>query len=262
MGNHEFNAIAWTTPHPDKPGEFLRAHTDKNLKQHRAFLEQVGEGSERHQDMLEWFKSLPLYLELDGVRVIHACWHEPSLQILAPLLDDKACLRAQAWPAVTEKGSAPYDALETLLKGLEIPLPDGHEFLDKDKHPRRHIRTQWWNTEYLTYRDIAEVPPEILAQIPHDPAPADLMPGYAGDKLLFVGHYWRTGTPAPLSDHVACLDYSIAAEAITQSTSPDQTSIGTTHTRTTTPIEPGKLCAYRYNGERKLDPNAFVWVSE
>jgi hypothetical protein len=26
MGNHEFNAIAWHTPDPDRPGEFLRPH--------------------------------------------------------------------------------------------------------------------------------------------------------------------------------------------------------------------------------------------
>jgi hypothetical protein len=26
MGNHEFNAIAWATPDPDKPGDFLRPH--------------------------------------------------------------------------------------------------------------------------------------------------------------------------------------------------------------------------------------------
>src|SRR3981081_3733406 len=27
LGNHEFNAIAWATPDPDRPGEPLRRHT-------------------------------------------------------------------------------------------------------------------------------------------------------------------------------------------------------------------------------------------
>ena len=30
MGNHEFNAIAWNTPHPDLAGEYLRRRNAKN----------------------------------------------------------------------------------------------------------------------------------------------------------------------------------------------------------------------------------------
>lgn len=37
MGNHEFNAICFATKHE---GQFLRAHSDKNLKQHEAFLKE------------------------------------------------------------------------------------------------------------------------------------------------------------------------------------------------------------------------------
>lgn len=42
MGNHEFNAIAWATPDPESPGEFLRPHNPKNKQQHQAFLSEVG----------------------------------------------------------------------------------------------------------------------------------------------------------------------------------------------------------------------------
>ena len=38
MGNHEFNAIAFHTEDPENPGEFLRPHTCKNLKQHQSTL--------------------------------------------------------------------------------------------------------------------------------------------------------------------------------------------------------------------------------
>lgn len=92
MGNHEFNAVAWATPTADGRG-FLRAHSDKNQHQHKAFLAQIGEGSERHRDVIEWFKTLPLFLDLDGIRVIHACWHSASLQVLADFTDEHiACL--------------------------------------------------------------------------------------------------------------------------------------------------------------------------
>jgi hypothetical protein len=46
MGNHELNAIAWHTPHPKNPGEYLRPHHsakwgEKNRQQHAAFLAEV-----------------------------------------------------------------------------------------------------------------------------------------------------------------------------------------------------------------------------
>ena len=61
---------------------------------------------------------------------------------------------------------------------------------------------------------------------PHEPAPEDILPGCDGEKPVFVGHDWMSGTPRHLSARVACLDYSVAAG--------------------------GKLCAYRWNGERDL----------
>jgi hypothetical protein len=46
MGNHELNAIAWHTPDPNMPGEYLRPHHsakwgEKNRQQHAAFLAEV-----------------------------------------------------------------------------------------------------------------------------------------------------------------------------------------------------------------------------
>jgi len=76
MGNHEFNAIAWATEDPDRPAHFLRSHDRPgNRKQHAAFLEEV-EGKPIHSELIAWFKTLPLWIELPGLRVIHACWND------------------------------------------------------------------------------------------------------------------------------------------------------------------------------------------
>ncbi len=213
MGNHEFNAVAWATPTADGL-DYLRTHSDKNQHQHKAFLAQIGEGSVRHFEVVEWFKTLPIYLDLEGLRVIHACWHPASLQVLADFTDEKDCIKSDAWAELNRKGSQAYDALEIVLKGLEIPLPGGVDFEDKDGYSRKHIRAKWWELEGLTYRDLAMVPSDVIDLIPHTPIPDDLLPGYEGDKLLFVGHYWMTGEPESLSTHIACLDYSIAASVV------------------------------------------------
>ncbi|GAA3704866.1 metallophosphoesterase [Oceanisphaera sediminis] len=234
MGNHEFNAVAYATP--DQDGQFLRPHTRKNFEQHQLYLEQVEKGSELHREHIAWFKSLPLYLDLPEFRVVHACWHPGQLHKIAPYIDERLRIREHAWPVLTRPGEAGFEALETLLKGVEIPLPRGHAFFDKDRSPRRHIRSRWWNREAVTYRDLAMVPEEAIAHIPHTPVPADILPGYDGHKPVFVGHYWLTGIPAPLNEHIACVDYSVAAE------------------------DGGKLCAYRWSGEQTLSAERFCWV--
>ena len=46
MGNHDFNAIAYSIEDPAGSGDFLRKHTDKNRALHQAFLDEVT-GDER-----------------------------------------------------------------------------------------------------------------------------------------------------------------------------------------------------------------------
>jgi len=120
MGNHEFNAIAWAA----KGGEsgFLRPHTAKNRAQHRAFLEQVGEGSKAHAEAVAWFRTLPLWLELGGLRVVHACWHPPSQEAIAGCVDSQTRLTARGLREVHDRSSGAFGAAEVLLKGPEARL--------------------------------------------------------------------------------------------------------------------------------------------
>jgi hypothetical protein len=242
MGNHEFNAVAWATEDPDAPGQYLRRHTDKNLNQHEAFLREANEGRSRYEESIEWFRSLPLFLDLEGIRVIHACWHKESIDTLRDLMDEESRLLPHAWPLVSRYGTPPFEAAEILLKGFEVPLPDGGFFLDGDKHPRNQIRTKWWHEGPATYRDLALMSPKQIATVPHTPAPTHILPGYENDKPVFVGHYWLDGEPEPLAPQIACLDYSVAAGA----------GSGT--------VAPGKLCAYRWDGEHVLEKARFVYV--
>lgn len=239
MGNHEFNAIALTTEDASKPGEFLRPHTQKNLRQHQAFLNEIRSGSRSHRKTIDWFKELPLFLDLDEIRVVHACWHEEHLATLAPFLDNNAVAHHASWPELCRDGTDAFAAAEIILKGMEIPLPTGVVFTDKDGHTRKRTRTHWWLTDdALTYRDLAMVPSDIIEQIPHDPVPAHLQPGYDGEKPLFIGHYWMSGRPDLINQHIACVDWSIAA-----SDNPK-----------------AKLCAYQWDGETQLSAKNMVWV--
>ena len=153
LGNHEFNAIGWATP--DGNGGFLRPHTEKNEKQHQEFLRQLKEGSSDYHDAIRWFKSLPVWLEFPGLRLVHACWHEPSRFALRPYLDSRSCFTEEGLLEALRRDSTAYVAAEILMKGPEQPLPSGTYFSDKDGHKRHEVRLKWWDLNATTFRKAA-----------------------------------------------------------------------------------------------------------
>ena len=229
MGNHEYNAIAYNTK--DKDSNYLRSHNDKHTKQHKAFLTAYDDNLAEKESVIEWFKTLPLWLDLDGFRVVHACWDFDYIaEIGEPVLTEDLLQQSAV------KGTWQYDAIETLLKGKEIPLPDGQSFLDKDKNPRKHIRTRWWDNQAKTYKQVFFGPEDALTHIPDDPISGDHLIDYrTDDKPVFLGHYWMEGNIEPLAENIACLDYSVAKKD-------------------------GKLVAYRWDGEPKVNVDKFVFV--
>src|SRR3984957_11805818 len=234
LGNHEFNAIAWVTPDLLHPGKFLRDHHKPgNREQHQAFLDVV-EGTPRQKDITDWFKTLPLWLELPGLRIVHACWHQQSMDRLKPLLRSNQTLTEEVIALGSRNGHSIYEAIEIVCKGPEVELPAGISFQDKDGKVRHEVRVRWWVPQALTYRDAAIVPRDEEANVPNDPLPAEWRGHqHSGPPVLF-GHYWFGDTPTVLSKLFACLDYSVA--------------------------KGGPLVAYRWDGESELSSGKMAWV--
>ncbi len=122
-----------------------------------------------------------------------------------------------------------FRVVEGLLKGLEIPLPDGAGFIDKDGVPRDSARIRWWDDESTTYRDLALARD---AKLPLDPVPEKYRAPYDNAKPVFFGHYWMTEKPKWQTPVVACVDYSAG--------------------------NGGPLVAYRWEGEQKLENTQFA----
>lgn len=209
MGNHEFNAICYHTLHPET-ADPLRPHSEKNTSQHEAFLKEYALKDEETQEIITWFKNLPLFLEIKDpangnllFRAVHACWNQAIIDRTQSILTDEYIVKA------VQKESQPYEDIEVLLKGPEIPLPDGETFEDKDKNVRHNIRIKWWETTaHCTYRDIGMVPKGVvlpesrIESVDNDSIyPQDAPP-------VFFGHYWLSGKPRIIRNNLACLDYS------------------------------------------------------
>jgi hypothetical protein len=230
MGNHEFNAIGWAAKHKD--GTFLRPHSAKNEHQHAEFLRQIGAESSDHQEAVRWFRSLPVWLDLPGLRAVHACWHEPSRAELMPFLDARNCLTDQGIRESYRRGSAAHAAAEILLKGPEQRLPDGIYFHDKDGHKREEVRLRWWDQEATSFRRAALEMDGQEDKLPNSPLPRDYR--YFDSKPVFFGHYWLHGTPTITAPNAICLDFSVAKK--------------------------GYLTAYRWSGESEPAQNSLVFV--
>jgi hypothetical protein len=235
LGNHEFNAIAWVTLDRKSPGEFLRPHGKPgNLAQHQAFLEQVGDGSARHREFIAWFKTLPIWLELPGLRVVHACWDTDSIESLRAVTGPGETLTDDLLECATRRGTWQFSAVETICKGPEVELPAGISFADKEGKIRREVRVKWWQEDLSTYRKAAIGPPGDMEMIPDLPMPAGWkMQRSVGPPVLF-GHYWFTGLPEVISKQFACLDYSAARDGC-------------------------PLVAYRWDGEAELNSEKLTW---
>ncbi|WP_019613997.1 ADP-ribosylglycohydrolase family protein [Psychromonas ossibalaenae] len=210
MGNHEFNAIGWTLKkRTGKADCWARAHSDKNQRQHALFLEQMVEDSLEYKKWIKWFKTLPLFMDFGAVRCIHACWNQQSITRLLPYLNSDNSLKEHHWNDAFDPAHELYELCETLLKGPEIELPQGHSFFDKGGCERRHIRTAWWRDQVQTYRSIAQVPPEQLADIPEQEL-SGLLHNERQTRPVVVGHYTLSGMPQVQSDKVVCVDYNAA----------------------------------------------------
>lgn len=235
MGNHEWNALAWVTERPGRPGRFLRDHNDPNKRsQHGAFLAQVGEGSPRHHEYLRWFATLPLWLDLPGLRVVHACWQKTQIDHLTDRTNGTGRVTYDLLLSAHTKGSSDHRAVETSLCGVEVTLPDGRTFNDRGGKVRHEARIAWWDEEPRNLRRSALVDDEDLrVQLPDVPLPA--LEVDTDPRPIIFGHYWARGTPTVKSNRAVCVDYSVG--------SPD-----------------GSLVAYRWRGERDLQQKNLVVV--
>lgn len=245
LGNHEFNALAYATEAPDRPGTYLRPHSEKNDQQHHEFLEQVsGETRARY---LAWFWKQPLWLDLGDIRLVHACWHQGSIDFLERELGGNRLRSVDDLVRASTKGDPVYIAVETLLKGPEISLTEYKQepYLDKDGHPRDKARLRWWDGEATTLRGLAEIGESFTTVDgkPYPPLPDIEVDQkyrafvYEDEVPVFYGHYWRRGEPQQTRDWTgvtACVDFSVA--------------------------KGGALMAYRWSGENRIVPDNYIAV--
>jgi hypothetical protein len=196
----------------------------------------VGKNSDRHKEFIAWFKTIPLWLDLGELRIIHACWNLKAIEGLKSKLGPNKTVTDELMVTMSTKGHQDYHDLEVLIKGPEIKMPDGFKYKDKDEIVRGSARYAWWDPQASTFDVAARIPDNCKAvdgtpfpKLPSVPIPSGNPAPYGDTIPLFFGHYWCTDKDEIISDHAMCVDYSAG--------------------------KGGPLKAYRWNGESKLDPS-------
>jgi hypothetical protein len=231
MGNHEYNFIAYRTQ--DDEGKRLRLNTPG----HRAQIAQTLQSFKGHEDeidnWIEWMKGLPFFLDLGGLRVVHASWVPGDIAYLA----DKSLLDRDFLIESARHGSPAWEAIGRVLKGVEIEMPDGKIVRDSNRIPRRNMRVRWWGD--LSGLSWSEMAFPLGTNLPDGEAVlnglSDLLAYGPDEPPVFFGHYKLKHHPlAPQAPNVATLDYGLG--------------------------HGGYATAYRWSGEEVIEPENFVQV--
>lgn len=240
LGNHEFNAVAYTTEvdHKDADPRFLRAHDKRNNRLIQETLVQFASYPEEWRSYLQWFQELPVYIDTGSFRVVHACWDNESINEVSKHSNEVVTRLRHLMPRLMGGDKSLTQSLDTLTRGTSLHYPDGRYILSRDGIKRYIFRTKFWAKDPSTYQDVIFQP---------DPLPEDLndrsLEGHEHEKLIsypesekpvFFGHYWLHGRPRLQGRNLACLDYSA--------------------------VKFGRLVAYRYDGETSLSREKFEWV--
>lgn len=232
LGNHEFNALGFSVR--DEKGNYLRPRSDKNLSQHARFLYEVGIDSPKHRSWVDWFRTLPMALDLNGIRVVHAWWDDEAAAAIERArggaqgcLNDEVLLRCYRDDELKQ-------ARKLLTCGVEMELPQGSWILDKEGHEHPEVRLAVWRHWAQRLRDIAMVPAGNENAVPDIDIPEEHRCGEVEGAPILFGHHWFSGPLELESAKVACLDWSAA--------------------------KGGPLVAYRWHGEAELDKGNLVAV--
>jgi hypothetical protein len=226
MGNHEFNFLSYNTPQTENEG-FLRSHSQNHTNQCIKTLEQVL-GSDKDK-LLNFIWQIPLWHQNESFQAVHACWDIESISILEKMAFNGK-ISMELLIHSNQKGGRLFDAIENVLKGKEIKIPEELHFTDSYGKIRDNARVCWWDED----RKIIIPPGKIDSDLVESYKYKIEVPKINVKRPTFFGHYWESGTPKIVNPRAVCLDYSVAKN--------------------------GKLCAYRFDGEDELTSDKLVHV--
>ena len=233
MGNHEYNLICYHTKSFGRG--FLRKHNAANRSLFYYSTKAFREHSHEWEESLEWIKKLPLFIEFENFRVVHACWDRKIVKFIKRNLPGNVMTESFLHNSARE-GTIENMAVGILLSGVEIPVDKLTTVINSNGRQVDRLRIKWWmEPGRQRLRDVAlgdyRVSPNRLITKKEEEM---FIPYPLKRRPLFIGHYCLKDEAGLQTPNICCVDYCYYRK--------------------------GKLVAYRMNGESSLKPGNLVAV--
>ncbi len=225
LGNHELNAIIFNLK--DQAGERFYSRTSKLRLNLFQTLNEFAKVPNEWKGHLKWMRTLPMFLDLGQIRVVHACWKDENVSLLKEHITTPK-LKKSFLRKISKNNSEISRVFWETCKGIDFELPTDLLIFDNLGRPHRSFRSKWWvDSSDMSFKEFSF---ESRFELPNYSIPPELTkPQNAYSKtspIVFFGHYCLKNGENIISDNLCCLDSCVSRN--------------------------GKLTAYQWDGETAL----------
>ena len=225
LGNHEYSAILYHIK--DTGGMYLSRHIAGNRNQIQSTLNAFIGLNLEWREHLKWLRTLPFYLDLGDIRIIHAYWNDNDIKYLKSFVPEGR-LKKDFLRTIHENQHPTASIIYRILKGLEFRCPQDLILKCSKGMSRKVFRMNWWESpQDKTFRELSFGNKFIL---PDYTVPKQIAPSfepYSVDKPpVFVGHYCLSEGAVIVQNNICCIDSCVVGSE--------------------------QLSAYRWSGEKVL----------
>jgi len=233
LGNHEYSAVLYHIK--DSSGIYLSRHIAGNRSQIQSTLNAFKGFDDEWHDHLKWLRTVPFFLDLGELRIVHAYWNDQDISYLKSFLPEER-LKKSFLRTIHEDHHPVAAIIYKTLKGLEFRCPPDLIVKCNKGMSRSLFRMNWWESpQNKTFRELSFGNKFVL---PEYTVPKQLTPTfepYGPDKPpVFMGHYCLSEGAAIFQNNICCVDSCVGS---------------------------GQLSAYRWSGEQILKNENLVSVT-
>ena len=234
LGNHELNFLINTFK--GKGGSFNIKPPAKNFIAGIKTLREFAEHEEEWISHLQWMRTLPFFIERDGIRVIHACWADPAVEYLRDNPGTGKIKKRVFRYIYKNPHSDMAKNIALVTRGPQFRMPGDLRIINNKGISPRSFRVRWWeDPKGKTFEDISF---ESKYRLPEYTVPKEIVtefyPYAEEDPPLFFGHYCRFRGPHIINKNLCCVDSCVAGSK--------------------------SLTAYRWDGENMLTENNIIKI--
>ncbi|MFV0290463.1 MAG: metallophosphoesterase [Mangrovibacterium sp.] len=225
LGNHEVYALLYGLR--DKLGKRLSNKPAQHRMNLSSTLREFDDDKKVWKSHVDWLRTLPLFLEIDGIRVVHAAWNDDAVQRLRAIAPDGRYTRKQLKTLAKGETVEGNDFWE-LCRGLDFTMPKDLMLFDLHGDSHSYFRRKWWESgENATFKSLSF---DFRFSVPDYQIPRELIqyraPYPEDAPIVFFGHYCIRKSKNIIRQNLCCLDSCVR--------------------------KTGKLLAYRWDGEKEL----------